>query len=129
MLPTIEQFYEFSFKFVLKQFWKEYQVFICRDASMEGSISTGEVDDSVILQQIRTLMYQIMNNSDILTSSEQIAYINMHEDPYDDISINDSSSDSSSDISSDVTVTLSDLENSLCEYCGKPEIEHDFYKY
>ena len=27
----------------------------------------------------------------------------------------------------DETITFSDLENSICEYCGKREIEHDFY--
>ena len=55
MESQIENLYILAFKFQLKRLWKEYQIFMCKDASIEGSISTGEVDDSAILEHIRSV--------------------------------------------------------------------------
>ena len=117
MRTKLENVFYLNLKYCTKIIWREYQIFCCKDASMEGSLSLGVVDDSVVLQSFgRVLHERILEiTQEIVSESLQRYYESSSEE-------DEEPSESELD---QIFNELEDIDYwGDCEFCGEPISQH-----
>ena len=107
MIATVENLFIFTLKFKLKKLWREYQIFMCRDASISGSLSEGIIDESLILDGYRRILFNAI-----------MSYF-QHED-------NDETENSTETESVNSEYCSSETENDISEQYETSDIDTSF---